>query len=112
MKILFLTEFFPSSSQLIFTGGVEARTFFIAQALAKKEKVIVLCRKTKELKRNKKLANLTIYPCGLPVLNIEANFFSLFERTIFIISSFFKGLKTDFDLVEGSNFVSYLPAFF
>ena len=40
MKILFVTEFFPSDLDLKFTGGVEARTFYIAQALAKKEEII------------------------------------------------------------------------
>lgn len=112
MTILLVTEFFPSTSDLIFTGGVEARTFYTAQALAKKEKVIVLCRKTKKLRKKKKLGNLFIYPCGLPAFNIEASFLSVFERTVFILAAILKGLKLNFDLVEGSNFVVYLPAYF
>lgn len=112
MTILLVTEFFPSSPDLIFTGGVEVRTFYTAQALAKKEKVIVLCRKTKKLRKKKKLGNLLIYPCGLPAFNIEASFLSVFERAIFILAAILRGLTLRFDLVEGSNFVTYLPAYF
>ncbi len=37
---------------------------------------------------------------------------SIFTRIYYLIYSFFKALTTDFDLIEASNFVSYLPAFF
>jgi len=112
MKLLLLTEFFPPDKSLRFTGGVEARTFFIARELSQKNKVLVICRKTKGLSSFKKMGNVYIYPCGFKTLNIEANFFSVFERLIFLLAAFFKGLSLDFDLVEGSNFVSYLPAYF
>jgi len=112
MKVLLVTEFFPEPKKLKFTGGVETRTFFIAKNLAKKETVAVICRKTKELSKAIKIANISVYPCGLKSLNVEANFFSVFERIIFILSAFFQGLTLDFDLVEGSNFVSFLPAYF
>lgn len=112
MRVLLLTEFFPSSSELRFSGGVEARTFYIAENLAKADKITVICRKTKNLKRTIKKGNILICPCGLPVFNISANFLSVFERLIFILASFWQGIKLDFDLVEGSNFVTYLPAYF
>lgn len=112
MKILLVTEFFPGNSTLRFTGGVEARTFFTARCLAKKDKVIVICRKTSSLKRQKKIGNLFIYPCGFKSIFLEANFLSIFERLFFIIAAFFQGLELDYDLVEGSNFITYLPAYF
>jgi len=112
MKLLLVTEFFPADLNLKFTGGVEARTFYLARFLAKNNRVMVICRKTSVLTESKKIANILVYPCGVKVKNIEANIFSVLERVFFIITAFFKGLKLEFDLVEGSNFVSYLPAFF
>jgi len=111
MKILLVTEFFPADLQLQFTGGVEARTFFIARHLAESHQVKVICRKTKSLKKFKKIKNIQIFPTGLSTAKTEASFFSLGERLIFMIAAFFQALKQDFDLVEGSNFVSFLPAF-
>lgn len=112
MKILLITEFFPNSSKLDFTGGVEARTYYLAKNLSVSDKVLVICRKTKDLQKFKKIGNIFIYPCGFSSSHIEANFLSVFERFFFILVAFFKGLKLDFDLVEGSNFVSFLPAYF
>jgi len=112
MKVLLVTEFFPDPKKLNFTGGVETRTFFIARNLAKKEKVAVICRRTKKINKVMKVWGISVYPCGFKTINIEANFFSVIERIIFILSAFFQGLKLDFDLVEGSNFVSFLPAYF
>jgi glycosyltransferase involved in cell wall biosynthesis len=111
MKLLFITEFFPANKKLQFSGGVETRTFYITQGLAKKHNISVICRKTSFLKHNTKFKGINIFPCGLKTKNIEANFFSLFERLIFMVCAFSKALTLKFDLIEGSNFVSYLPAF-
>lgn len=112
MKILLLTEFFPDQPDPVFTGGVEARTYFIAKNLAKTDKVMVICRKSRKLNRVQKLKNLTIFPCGPRRTRVEASIFSAGERLLFMFSSFIQGSRLDFDLVEGSNFVVYLPAFF
>jgi glycosyltransferase involved in cell wall biosynthesis len=111
MRLLFVTEFFPHNLDLKFTGGVEARTFYIAKNLAKTEKILVICRKTRLLNKEKVIGNISIHPCGLPTFNVRANFFSIFERIIFILDALFKGLRLKFDLVEGSNCIAYLPAF-
>jgi len=115
VKVLLITEFFPYSRKLQFTGGVEARTFYIAKYLSKKNKVMVICRKPcsdTKTEVSKVYQNIKIIRCGTKVSNIEANFFSIFERIIFIFSAFIKGLSLNFDVVEGSNFVTYLPAYF
>jgi glycosyltransferase involved in cell wall biosynthesis len=111
MKILFLTEFFPASKKLQFTGGVEARTYFTANHLAKKDKVLVICRKTKKLFKKKHFGNILVYPSGSKAKKAEASFPSLFGRILFMFSAFKKGLSLKFDVVEGSNVVSFLPAF-
>jgi len=112
MKVLLLTEFFPNPAKPLFTGGVEARTFMIAQHLAQEMEVEVVCRRTKQLRRRIKKGGLTIYPCGPAARRTTASFFSIFGRLVFILASLRQGLRLDFDLVEGSNFISYLPAFF
>lgn len=92
MKILFITEFFPSSKYLKFTGGIEARTYYLVKDLKKRHQVFIISRKAKQSR-------------------IEASFFSVFERIFFIFKVIIKGLNIDFDIVEGSNFTTYLPAF-
>lgn len=111
MRILLITEFFPQNKKLVFTGGVEARTYFLAKYLSHKDKVIVISAKTAKEKQKNFLANVQIIPAGFLSCRVEANFFSLFSRLSFMVCAFLKGLKLDFDLVEGSNFVSYLPAY-
>lgn len=112
MKLLFLTEFFPADKKLNFTGGVEARTYFTAKYLTETNKVMVICRRTDRLLNDKSFYNINVFPCGLPAKYIEASFLSVFERIFFMFNAFFKALSLEFDVIEGSNFVTYLPAFF
>lgn len=91
MKLLFLTEFFPQDKSLVFTGGVEARVYYIATRAKKDFEVKIISSSSKK---------------------IPATFISIFTRTYYLFSSFVKALSIDFDIVEASNFVSYLPAFF
>lgn len=90
MQILFITEFFPEDTTRRFTGGVEARTFYLVKELRKHHSVTVISR-------SRRL--------------VAANLLSLPARIVFILKAVFQGLKTTADLVEGSNFISYLPAF-
>lgn len=90
MRILLVTEFFPKDTQLKFTGGVEARTYYLYKQLRKTQAVKVISRTT-----------------GI----IPVTLFSIFDRLIFIISAILRGLTINTDIVEGSNFVSYFPAF-
>lgn len=91
MKLLFLTEFFPHDQRLIFTGGVEARVYYIATRAKKDFSVKLISSSSKK---------------------IPATPISVFTRIYYLAYSFIKALKTDFDMVEASNFISYLPAFF
>ena len=90
MKILLITEFFPQDKKLQFTGGVEARTYHLARKLKKHHSVKVISRSSTA---------------------VPASFTSLFSRLTFVFKAIVKGLQSNPDLVEGSNFVSYLPAF-
>ncbi len=89
MKLLFLTEFYPLDERLIFTGGVEARVFYVSQ-LAKKD--------------------FTVQVITSASKHIPATPISVVSRLWFMFKSFWQALMTDFDLIEGSNVVTYLPA--
>lgn len=111
MKILLITEFFTKLDKPVFSGGVEARVFYTARLLAKKNKVIVICRRRTGELRQEKLANLQIIRLGKEIKDSHATIRSLWQRLCFVFSAFFMARKLNVDLVEGSNFVSMLPAF-
>lgn len=92
MKLCFITEFFPESNSRTFSGGVEAHTFYLVAALKKQgQNVQVIHRASTQ---------------------VDASYSSLFARLTFIIRSFNACLKADADVIIGTNFVTYLPAFF
>lgn len=89
MKLLLVTEFFPSGNdQTAFTGGVEARTFFTVSHLIKSHTVDVYARSKR---------------------NVTANVISLFTRFVFQLKAFVKVLTAEYDVVEASNVTVYLP---
>ncbi len=89
MNILLVTEFFPQDNQLKFTGGVEVRTYYLYQELIKHHQVAVISRSPKK---------------------VSASFLSLIDRLVFIIKAIKEGLRSNAELVEASNFVTYIPA--
>jgi len=89
MKLLFLTEFFPSDENKVFTGGVEARSYYTVNQAKKDFSIKVIASSSKQ---------------------IPATNFSVFTRIIYLFIAFYKALITDFDLIEASNVVVYLPA--
>lgn len=90
MNIVLVTEFFPRNQKLQFTGGVEARTYFLHNQLKSKHNIKVISRSA---------------------VAITATPLSIFTRLFFVINAVIKGFKFNPQVVEGSNFVSYLPAF-
>ncbi|NMB57382.1 glycosyltransferase family 4 protein [Candidatus Beckwithbacteria bacterium] len=112
MKILLITEFFTSPEKQIFSGGVETRCFYIAKYLSSQNQVFVICRRRKEELKFEQKDNLIIYRLGREIQSTEANIFSIIDRLIFQFLAFFKGLQLRIDLVEGSNYICFLPAFF
>ena len=90
MKLLFLTEFYPQDEHLVFTGGVEARVYYVSRAAKKDFRVRIITSASK---------------------HVPATAISIVSRLWFMLKSLAKALATDFDLIEGSNVVSYLPAY-
>jgi glycosyltransferase involved in cell wall biosynthesis len=89
MKLLFLTEFYPRDDDLIFTGGVEARVYYVSR-LAQKDFAVQIITSSSR--------------------HIPATPLSVISRVWYMLKSFFQVLKSDFDLIEASNVVTYLPA--
>lgn len=90
MRLLLVTEFFPQDNQLKFTGGVEVRTYYLYKELSKHHQIKVINRSPQK---------------------ISASFISLFDRIIFVIKAVVEGLRSRAELVEASNFVTYVPVF-
>ncbi len=90
MKLLFLTEFFPQDKKLVFTGGVEARVYYIATLAKQDFDVQIISSRSRQ---------------------IPATPLSVLTRFVYIFIAFFKAIQADFDLIEASNVVTYLPAF-
>lgn len=90
MKILLVTEFFPQNSQLKFTGGVEVRTYYLYKELSQQHQVTIISRSHKK---------------------ISASILSLSNRFLYLLKVLVTGLRSNAQLVEASNFVTYLPAF-
>lgn len=110
MKILLNTEFFPNEKKN-FSGGVEVRTYYLAKHLTQKNEVTIICRRRNNELVKEHQKNLEIIRLGKQITKVEANFYSIFSRLIFIVQSIVFGLKQKADLVEGSNFICLISAF-
>jgi glycosyltransferase involved in cell wall biosynthesis len=111
MHILLITEFFTSLDNPVFTGGVEARTFYTANILSKNHKVTVISRRKVNEKKIEKKGNLTILRVGENVSSPHVSLSSILSRLIFILSSSFKALQLKPDLIECSNVTTFLPVY-
>lgn len=109
MKILIVSEFFPSGKNLKFSGGVEARNFFIAKKLAKKHSITILTSKTDNSHEFSKMFNFKILYAGSP-RPYKPTVGDLIARVSFIKDAIKIGKSIDADIVEGTNFISHLIA--
>ena len=109
MKFLFISEFFPATFAFDIRGGIEARTFKIASFLARKHEVFILASSESGKPRSQVLGKVHIFRVGLSLNYIRSG--NVLGRVIFIFAAVIHGLFIDFDLIEGSSFFGWLPAF-
>jgi len=109
MKILLICEFFPVGKDLKFSGGVEARTFFVAKYLAKKHKVTVLTSRLYQTSKEEKKLGFKIVRVGKQ-RDYKATAGNIINRIRFIFSSIKEAQKYQADIVEGTNFVTHFVA--
>lgn len=90
MTVLWITDFFPKSEKAETTGGVETRCFYVSKYLREQGyDVKIIARETSG----------SVWH--------TASFKSLPDRIIFTLKALISGLKTDFDIVEGSNSATF-----
>ena len=112
MKILLITDFFPIGEDLRFSGGVEARTFFVAKELAKRSDVSVISTRLPKTSAKEKMFGFTVYRPG-PIINYNSGVptvFDLHKRLSFIFSAISLGKRMSADVVDGGNFSDHFIA--
>ena len=107
MKILLISEFFPTGKDLKFSGGVEARTFFIAKHLAKKHQIYVIASRSLTSPKVEKMFGFTVYRVG-PRRSYMATVGDLLKRIYFVKDAISFGTTLDIEVIDGSNFISHL----
>lgn len=110
MKILLISEFFPTGKGLKFSGGVEARTLYLAKYLAKKGHMItVLTSELENAPRKEELLGFTVLRVG-ENRNYKATAGDLAKRANFTKEAIKIGKSIDCDIVDGSNFLTHFIA--
>lgn len=109
MKILLISEFFPTGKDLRFSGGVEARNFFVAKYLSKRHEVTVITSRVIGSKNRERLHNIDVIRVGKP-RDYQATAGNIWNRFLFIKDSINLAKKLDIELVEGSNFLTHFIA--
>src|SRR3990167_1757077 len=112
MKILLVTDFFPTGKDLRFSGGVEARTFFVARELAKRNDVFIISARLPQTREKEKMFGFTVYRPG-PIINYNSGaptVFDLHKRLSFIFSAISLGKRISIDIVDGGNFSDHFIA--
>src|SRR3989338_1504675 len=112
MKILLITDFFPIGKDLRFSGGVEARTFFVAKELAKRNDVFIISARLPQTRAKEKIFGFTVYRPG-PIINYNSGaptVFDLHKRLSFIFSAISLGKRISIDIVDGGNFSDHFIA--
>ncbi len=109
MKILILSEYFPSSEKADITGGVEARAFNVARRLAKKHDVKVICSWQKGQKKKDKFSNIEVYRVGTNHPYSHSG--SFLSRLRLVKAAVKKGIELDVDIVDGYSYLMYLASY-
>jgi len=110
MKIGIVTEYFPRSKNCEVRGGIETRCFYVAKELAQKHDVTVICSREPGAPREQTFNRIKVIRCGSP--KEHSHLGNIRERLSFMSQSYKMGSELDLDLIEGQDFVSYLPAYY
>ncbi len=109
LKIVFITEYFPTTVNLDLHGGVEMRTYLIAKELARDYTVSVIAAKEEGKLNYQILENISVYRVGLSSKYTQEG--NIVSRFSFIVSAILTALfKLDFNLIEGSGILGLVPA--
>jgi glycosyltransferase involved in cell wall biosynthesis len=108
MRLLVLTEYFPTGEHEGITGGVEARALHLLRELARRHQVTVLCSFQGGQRRTDTVAGIEVRRVG-PV-HPYSNEGQVTTRLGYAAAALRAGLGQSFDLVEGFSYVTYPAA--
>lgn len=108
MKIGIVTEYFPKSENCETRGGIETRCFHIARELAKRHSVVIIASLEPGAPIEQAFDGIKVIRCGKPKEHCHTG--RVKERLSFMRQTYKIGSELDLDLIEGADFISYLPA--
>jgi len=108
MRLLVLTEYFPTGEHEGITGGVEARALHLFRELARRHQVTVLCSFQGGQRRHDTVAGVEVRRVG-PV-HPYSNEGQVATRFGYAAAALRAGLSQGFDVVEGFSYVTYPAA--
>lgn len=109
MRILIVTEYFPSLLEPAITGGVEARAWFVSRRLARSHEVTVLTSWRNGLPRTEIIDGVRVSRVGPH--HPYSNDNQILTRLGFALAASRQGRSLGpFHVVDGQNFIAYLPA--
>jgi glycosyltransferase involved in cell wall biosynthesis len=108
MRILFLTEFFPTKINGEISGGAESRTYYLAKELAKKHEVSVITALLPNSQAKESWGKLKIFRVGREYKYVQTGNF--LNRFLFFISAMVQGLKFKVGIIDANSTPTYLAA--
>lgn len=111
MRICMITEYFPESERGELRGGVEARTFNLAQQLAERHAVTVVTSYESGGPRTHAIGNVTVIRCGKHRYTHSGAFLSRLRFACSVMRVLPTLRAHPPDIIEGENFLCYLPAY-
>ena len=109
MKVLLLTEYFPSSNKAEITGGVENRVYHISKELAKNNEVYVISSLQPELKKHTEINGVNVNRIW-PIFTYTSTG-NLVKRVLFGLNLMLKLpffiKKNEIDVVDAQSFFCY-----
>ncbi|MFO7967354.1 MAG: glycosyltransferase family 4 protein [Archaeoglobaceae archaeon] len=108
MHIGIISEYFPQSEKIEIRGGAEARTFHIGKHLAKNHQITIITSREPVTEREDEVLGMKVFRVGKTRSYSQSG--SLLQRASFIRQAIKVGKRQNLDVVEGTNFLSYPPA--
>ncbi len=108
-KIIFVTEYFPTSEDGDISGGVEARAFYMAREIAKKASIKIITSWKRGQDRISKIGDIEVLRVGPH--HGYSNKGSFVSRARFSRAIYKALIQEKADVVDAFNFTSYIPAY-
>lgn len=105
MRIVFVTEYYPTSESAGVRGGVELRTFRLAGVLAKKHEVFVIAVRESGNPVDSTIQNVRILRVGPEHRYHQSG--GLFTRLLFLVAARRIAMKLEPEIISLENYLAY-----